>query len=193
MEKVLFLAHTQDDGTLPGIALEALAAAVEMTAKLPGSSLVVGLVGKDVSQAAEAIGSSDCAATAALIGQSGATMVVAPATSRFSRSLPGATQRLGGRIETHVSGLEVVDGVIRVQRWYYRQRMVATQTRVQRPWVLVIDGGVFAPWAGAAAAATVENVAVSLDAAVVRTTVIGVQSGLRNRPTASSTSRMPQI
>ena len=196
MEKVLFLAHTQDDGTLPGIALEALAAAVEMTAKLPGSSLVVGLVGKDVSQAAAAIGScgaggflavtgeqfavsryvSDCAATAALIGQSGATMVVAPATSRFSRSLPGATQRLGGRIETHVSGLEVVDGVIRVQRWYYRQRMVATQTRVQRPWVLVIDGGVFAPWAGAAAAATVENVAVSLDAAVVRTTVIGVQS-----------------
>jgi electron transfer flavoprotein alpha subunit len=196
MEKILYLAHTQDDGTLPGAALEALSAALEVASKLPGSSLVVGLIGKDVKQAADAIGncgataflatigeqfaisrySTDVAAAAALMEKSGATMVIAPATSRFSRALPGAAQRANGRIDTHVSGLEVVDGTVRIQRWYYRQRMVATQTRTQRPWILLIDGGVFAPWAGSAATVTVENVPVSLDESAVRTRVIGVQA-----------------
>ncbi len=196
MEKILYLAHTQDDGTLSGAALEALSAALEITAKLAGATLVAGLVGKDVTQAAAAIGgcgaaaflavsgeqfavsryATDAAAATALIEKSGATIVVAPTTARFSRALPGAAQRLNGRIETHVSGLEVADNSVRVQRWYYRQRMVATQTRTQRPWILVIDSGVFAPWTGSAATASVENVALSLDQAAVRTRVIGIQS-----------------
>ncbi len=196
MEKILLLAHTQDDGTLAPAALEALSAALELKDKLSGSSLVVALFGKDVKPAADSIAScgatsllavtgeqfatsrysSDAAATTALIKKSGATVVVAPTTSRFSRALPGAAQRVGGRIDTHVSGLEVVDGAITIQRWYYRQRMVASQSRATRPWILVVDGGVFAPWAGSSASANVENVAVNLDEAALRTRVIGVQS-----------------
>jgi electron transfer flavoprotein alpha subunit len=110
-------------------------------------------------------------------------MVIAPTTARFSRALPGATRRVNGRIETHVSGLEVVDGVVRIQRWYYRQRMVASQTRSQRPWIMLVDGGVFAPWSGSPATASIENVAVNLDAAALRTRVVGVQSPSSNTQT----------
>lgn len=196
MEKILYLAHTQDDGTLSGAALEALAAAVEVSGKLAGASLTVGLIGKDVKPAADAIAgcgaaaflaisgeqfgvsryATDAAAATALIEKSGATIVIAPTTSRFSRALPGAAQRLNGRIDTHVSGLEVAGDSVKVQRWYYRQRMVATQTRAQRPWILVVDSGVFPQWQGAAGSVSVENVAVSLDPAAVRTKVIGIQA-----------------
>lgn len=194
MEKILFLAHTQADGTLPTVAREALSAAVDLSRTLGGAPLTVGFIGQEVKvDAVAACGAqkflavtgaefamsryaSDVAAIAALVRQAEATIVVAPTTSRFSRALPGAAQRLSGRIETHVSGLEVINGVPQIQRWYYRQRMVATQTRTQRPWFLVIDGGVFAPWTGAPGTATIENVAVPLDAGCTRTQVIGVQS-----------------
>jgi len=194
MEKILFLAHTEADGTLPNAAREALSAAVGLAEKLPGASLAVALVGGDTQPAADVVAAcsaarflavtgeefsvsryaTDAAAVEALVRQSGATIVVAPTTSRFSRSLPGAVQRLGGRIETHVSGLDVADGTVRVQRWYYRQRMVGTLTRSQRPWFLVVDAGVFPAWQGAAGTAAVEAVAVSLPQ--VRTKVVGVQS-----------------
>lgn len=203
MEKILFLAHTQPDGILPNVAREALSAAVDICRKLESSSLTVGLFGQDVKPAADAIAAcgaadflavngpeftdsrytTDAAAIEALVRKSGATIVVAPATSRISRSIAGAAQRVNGRIETHVSGLEVENGVIRVQRWYYRQRMVATQTRSQRPWFLVVDGGVFAPWAGASGAATLENVQVQLGASGTRTKVIGTQSPSVNTQT----------
>jgi electron transfer flavoprotein alpha subunit len=194
MEKILFLGHTQADGTLPTVAREALSAAVELARTLGAAPLTVGLIGQEVN--ADAVATcgaqrflavtgaefavsryaSDVAACAALVQQAEATIVVAPTTARFSRALPGAAQRLSGRIETHVSGLEVVNGIPQIQRWYYRQRMVATQTRTQRPWFLVIDGGVFAPWAGTPGTAAIENVAVQLDASCTRTQVIGVQS-----------------
>ena len=45
---------------------------------------------------------SDTAALEAICRASGATIVVAPATSRFNRAIPGVTQRLGGRIDTHI-------------------------------------------------------------------------------------------
>lgn len=196
MEHILFLAHTQADGSLPKVAGEALAAAVALSRQLDGATLAVGLIGQEVKPAADAVAAcgaqrflavageafaasryaSDVAAVTALVRQTEATLIVAPTTSRFSRALPGAAQRLQGRIDTHVSGLEVVDGAPRVQRWYYRQRMVATQTRTQRPWLLLIDGGVFAPWSGAPATAALESVTVALDASCTRTRVVGVQS-----------------
>src|SRR6266568_3587801 len=137
MEKILFLAHTQADGTLPNAAREALFAAVDLARGIAGSSLAVGLIGGEVKPAADAVAAcgaarflavagaefavsrsaSDIAAVEALVRETQATLVVAPTTSRFSRALPGAVQRLQGRIETHVSGLEVADGQLRVQRW----------------------------------------------------------------------------
>lgn len=194
MEKILFLAHTQDDGSLPAVALEALTAAVELAAKLPGAVLSVGLLGGDVAAAANAIAgcgagtflavsgepfavsryATDAAAATALIKQSGATLVVAPTTARFARALPGAAQRVGGAIDTHVSGLEVAGDSVKIQRWYYRQRMVATQSRSSRPWMLLVDGGVFTPWSGAAGSAALEAVNVGVDG--VRTRVVGIQA-----------------
>ncbi len=206
MEKILFLAHTQPDGALPNAAREALSAAVELCGKLSGATLAVGLIGREVKPAADAIAgcgaarflavsgadfadsryASDAAAAEALARETQATLVVAPTTSRFSRSLPGAVQRLQGRIETHVSGLDVAGETIQVQRWYYRQRMVATLTRSQRPWFLVVDGGVFSPWQGAPGAATLDTIAVNLGEECARTRVIGVQS-----PSASTQTIRP--
>jgi electron transfer flavoprotein alpha subunit len=203
MEKILFLAHTEADGSLPNVAREALNAAVDLSRKLPGASLAVGLVGRDAKTAADTVAAcgaarflavtgdefaasryaSDVAAVAAMVRESQATLVLAPTTSRFSRSLPGVVHRCGGRIETHVSGLEAGDDTIKVQRWYYRQRMVATLTRTQRPWFLVIDGGVFPPWQGAAGDAALENLAVGLPESATRTRVVGVQSPSANTQT----------
>lgn len=206
MEKILFLAHTNTDGTLPNVAREALSAAVDLTRQL-ASSLAVGLIGQEVKPAADAIAScgatsflavtgaefadsryaSDAAAIAVLVRQAGATLIVAPTTSRFSRAIPGVVQRLQGRVETHVSGLDVADGKIQVQRWYYRQRMVATMTRSQRPWFLVVDAGVFSPWQGEAGSASLENVATEIPESCTRTRVIGVQS-----PSASTQTIRPE-
>jgi electron transfer flavoprotein alpha subunit len=196
MEKILYLAHTQIDGSLPSAAWEVLNAAVELSQKLQGTTLSVGLIGQEVQSAADSIAScgasrflavegeefafsryaSDVAAVEALVRQTDATLILAPTTSRFSRSLPGATQRLQGRIETHVSGLNLSGEALQIQRWYYRQRMVATLTRIQRPWFLVIDSGVFKPWQGQAGEASLENVVVSLPEGFKRTQVIGVQA-----------------
>jgi electron transfer flavoprotein alpha subunit len=196
MEKILFIAHTQADGTLPNVAREALSAALELTGKISGSTLGVGLFGKDIKGAADSIAgcgaatilgvsgeqfaesryATDAAAIAALARQAGATIVVTPTTSRIARAVAGAAQRLNGRIDTHVSGLDVADGAPRLQRWYYRQRMVATQSRSQRPWFLVVDGGVFPAWSGAAGSAAVENIAVPEAECATRTQVVGIQS-----------------
>jgi electron transfer flavoprotein alpha subunit len=196
METILFLSHTNADGTLANAAREALSAAVDLAAKLSGSTLTVGLFGGDCVAAADSIAAcgagrylavcgaefadsrygSDVDAMEALVRESGATLIIAPTTSRISRAIPGVVQRLKGRIETHVSGLIAADGTLAIQRWYYRQRMVATMTRPQRPWFLVIDQGVFPAWQGEAGKAALESVTVTLGEGSTRTRVEGVQA-----------------
>jgi len=196
MDKILLLAHTQDDGTLPKGAYESLNAALKLAADLGGAALTVGLLGGDVQSAADSLAacgaasilavsgadfatsrySSDTVAVEALVKEAAPTLVLAPASSRFSRCLPGAAYRCDGRIETHITGIEVVDGTVQVQRWYYRQRMVATLSRAQRPWFLVIDSGVFEPWQGAAGSADVKTLGVAVDDSRRRTRVVGVQT-----------------
>ena len=189
MDSVLFLAFTESDGSLAKPALEALAAA-----KSFGGELAIGLIGREVQAAANQVAgcgasrflgvagsdfaesryTTDAAAAEALARASGALIVVTAGTSRANRVMAGVAHRLGGRAETHVSGITVEGGKIRVSRWYYRQRMEAVIERAQRPWVLVIDPGVAAQWTGAAGTATVESVAVPLPE--VRSRVTGVQS-----------------
>ena len=53
METILFLAHTEGDGSLSKAALEVLGAAVALSRELPGANLAAGLVtgldgGRDV-------------------------------------------------------------------------------------------------------------------------------------------------
>jgi electron transfer flavoprotein alpha subunit len=195
-ESILFLAHT-DDGALSKASLEALGAAVDLSAKI-GAPLVAGLTGAGVQKAADAIAAcgaarllavegdmfaqaryaTDAAAADAIARAAGATIVIAPHTSRWARALPGAAYRLGGRADTHVTGIDAAEGQVSVSRWYYRQRMEAVQSRGERPWVILLDPGCHAPWSwtGAAGAASVERVAVDLPAGQVRSRVTGIEA-----------------
>lgn len=196
METILLLAHTEADGSLAKSTREALHAAATLHKSLTGSKLVVGLVGENVQAAANSIAAcpatkyfgvsgadfaqpryaTDAAAAEAICKAGGATIVVAPATLRFARCLAGVAQRLGGRVDTHVTGVVAADGKISVNRWYYRQRMEGTLTRAQRPWLLGIDPGSQDACQCAGGTATVENIAVQLPDACKRTTVTGVRA-----------------
>jgi electron transfer flavoprotein alpha subunit len=189
MEPILVLAHTEADGTLAKPALEALTAALAL-----GGPVTVGLAGAAAQAAAgqvaacgaarflavtgEAFAQSryatDAAAAEALCRASGAAIVVAPATPRWARALPGVACRLGGRVDTHATVLAMRNDVPAVTRWFYRQRMEAVLTRTQRPWIVLLDSGCAAPWSGQAGSAVVETVAA--EAPPTRTTVTGVQA-----------------
>ncbi len=194
METILFLAHTETDGSLTKAALESLGAAKTLATSLGGSTFIVGLVGSDVQAAASQIAScgasrflgvagpefaqpryaSDIVAVEALGKAAAASIIVGPATSRWNRVMSGAAKRLGGRIDTHATALGASDGKLSVTRWYYRQRMEGVLTRTQRPWIILLESGCSAPFAGAVGTATVELVATQLPA--LRTTVTGVQA-----------------
>jgi electron transfer flavoprotein alpha subunit len=196
METILFLAHTESDGSLAKPALEALGAAKAVAGSCGEAPLLVALVGAEVQAAANAVAgcgaarclgvsapdfeearyASDVAASEALCKAASATVVIAPGTSRWCRVLPGVAQRLGGRVDTHVTGISAAEGSLSVTRWYYRQRMEATLTRTRRPWIVVLDPGCHTPWTGKAGTAAVEPVAVDLPEACRRTTVTGVQA-----------------
>lgn len=206
METLLVLLHTESDGTLGRPALETLGAATGLAAALGNSPVIVGLVGETVQPAADSIATcgatrflavagpefaqaryaTDAAAAEAIARQVQPSLVLAPATSRWNRVLPGVTHRLGGRVDTHVAAVAAESGAPTIQRWYYRQRMEASIRRVQRPWLLLLDPGTQAPWQGAAATATVEMVAVALDASHQRTKVTG-----RREPAADAQTIRP--
>jgi electron transfer flavoprotein alpha subunit len=196
METILLLAHTEADGSLAKPALEALGAAKALACSLTGSALVVGLLGEQVQPAANQIATcgaaqflgvtgpdfaqsryaTDAAAAEALVKAAQAGIVIAPATARFNRVLAGVAQRLGGRADTHVTGVAVADGKLSVNRWYYRQRMETVLQRTQRPWFILVDPGSQTAWQGVAGSATVEAVVVNLPESCQRTTVLGVRA-----------------
>src|ERR1017187_3979600 len=104
MDTILFLAQTEEDGTLGNPAMEALGAAVELNQALSGT-LVAALYGAKVQPAADAIANcgasrflavagedfasaryaTDAAACEALMRAAQATLVITAATSRSSR------------------------------------------------------------------------------------------------------------
>jgi len=195
METILLLAHTETDGLFAKSAREALHVAATLHKSLAGSTLLIGLVGENVQAAANSIAASpvtkyfgvtgtefsqsryatDAAAAEAICKAAQATIVVAPATSRWARVLPGVAQRLGGRADTHVTGVAAADGKISVNRWYYRQRMEGALTRTQRPWILGIDPGSQTPCECGAGTASVEMVPVNVTDTAKRTTVVGIR------------------
>ena len=203
METLLCLLHTEPDGSLARPALETLAATKELATALRGAVLDVGLFGADVAAAADAIATcgarrflgvagadfasaryaSDAAAAEALVRASSATLVLAPQTSRLARVLAGVAQRVGSRVDTHVTGAAVKDGSVAVDRFYYRQRIEATLVRKQRPWIIGMDAGCNAPWAGPPTKAKVEVVPVTLPP--LRTRV----EGFRNPAAGEQTIR----
>jgi len=183
--KVLFLAHTEADGSLGKAACEALTAAKNL-----GGELHVGLYGAEVQKAADQIAAcgaakfygvagadfatarygSDAAACEAIAKAAGAELIVMPSTSRASRVAAGVAQRLGAVVDTRLTGLEAAGGKIVGTRWFYRQRMLGKIERDARPWLVTVDSGCFAAFEGAGSA-SVEAVSASVTS---RTTVTGV-------------------
>ena len=200
-QSILFLAHISEAGnTLPKSSYEVLGVAVKLTKQL-GSILTIGLIGEDVTAAAETISAagadrilavsgpdfataryaSDAAAAEAICRAAGADLILAPATSRFARVLPGVAHRLNGCVDTHVTALEAVNGELRATRWYYRQRIEAVIRRDTRPWIVLLESGCEAAWVitastGPLGAAKVEQIPVTLPQAATRTVVSGVRA-----------------
>jgi electron transfer flavoprotein alpha subunit len=195
MERILFLAHSETDGSLAKPALETLGAVRALAAALGGAPLVVGLTGAEVQPGADFIAgcgaaeilavtgpdfgpsryATDAAAAEALCRATQATLVVVPATSRWNRVIAGVAQRLGGRVDSHVTGLAADGGTVSVSRWYYRQRMEATLRRATRPWFILVEPGSQPPWQGQPGAADVRAVPVPVTEACKRTTVLGTR------------------
>jgi electron transfer flavoprotein alpha subunit len=196
----LFLAHTEPDGTLAKSALEALAATRQLAAS-HGTPWIVGIIGETTGPAADAIATcgasrfltisgpefsqaryaTDAAAAEALCRAAAATLVTVPATSRWNRVLPGVAHRLGGRADTHITGLTVSNGQTHVSRWFYRQRMEAGFTRATRPWLLALEGGIAPAWQGAAGSANAEAITLTLPAP--RTQVTGFEAPAADQQT----------
>jgi len=195
MEKILLLLHTDENGALSKAAYEAVESARGLACALAGSTWSVGLVGSEVQDSANAIAScgtgrflgvageefgparyaTDAAAAEALAKVTEATLILAPATSRWQRALPGVAARVGGAVDTHIAALAVQDGRLSAHRWYYRQRIEAVQTRQARPWILLLDSSGNA-WSGEAGEASVETVAVETPETLRRTTVEGMRA-----------------
>ncbi|MEI6032772.1 MAG: electron transfer flavoprotein subunit alpha [Verrucomicrobiae bacterium] len=189
METILFLSPA--DAAHSKNSLEALAAAKQLASSL-GTTFSVGLWGE--SPQADAIATcgaakffvvagaefsqpryaTDAAAAEALARAAGATIVVGPACSRWNRILAGVAHRLGGRSDSHVTGLSISEGAPAIARWYYRQRMEGILSRTQRPWVLAVESGIAPAWTGAPGSAEVEAVACA--PAGVRTKVAGIET-----------------
>jgi electron transfer flavoprotein alpha subunit len=192
----LIILHTESDGTLSKLSLEALAAIIQL-----GSPFTVGIIGENPNPAAESIAtcgaakfhavsgpefaqatySTDAAAAEAICRAVNAELITVPATSRWNRVLPGVAHRLGGKADTHITGLSVIDGKPQATRWFYRQRMEAVFTRSTRPWLLALEGGIAPAWNGAAGSANVES--VSLSTPVSRTKVIGFEAPASDQQT----------
>lgn len=190
METILFLAHTEPDGTLGKFSFETLGAAVDLKQTL-GAELAVGLYGASTQPAADSIAScgvkaffavtgdafataryaTDAAACEALIRASAATVVIAASTSRNARVMAGVAHRLGGCIDTHVTSIGAEQDAAVVTRWFYRQRVEGSLTRTHRPWILLLDPGSHAAWTGEKGMAAV--VPVNVPEIVARTTVRG--------------------
>ena len=199
MEKLLVLTHVDESGTaLTKASLESVAAAVEFAGEL-GASLTIGIVGAQSAAAAQQLAgaaarvlavsgeafaqaryASDAAACEALVRAAEATIVFAPASSRFDRVAPGVAYRLGGFTDTHITSLAKGE-TLEATRWYYRQRVEAVVRRETRPWFLLLEAGTRAAWTPTGSASEVETVSVTLPA--MRTNVTGVRAPKQDEQT----------
>ena len=192
MENILFLAHSEADGTLSTAALEALGAAVELKQARNGT-LAVALYGAQIQSAADSISAcgaqrflavcgeefatarhaTDAAACEALVRASGATIIIAAASSRNSRVMGALAHRVRGCVDTHVTDVTASSGAPVVTRWFYRQRIEGSLTRTQRPWILLLDPGVCSAWQGTPGSITPELIDVPISDSLRRTSVRG--------------------
>jgi electron transfer flavoprotein alpha subunit len=206
MESILVLTHADENGrALTRASLEAVTAGKELAARL-SASLTIGIVAVDAPAAASSLGAAgvrvlavsgegfaqaryatDAAACEALCRAAQATIVVAPASSRFARVAAGVTHRLGGVIDTHITAIGG-DATVEATRWFYRQRVEGVISREARPWFLLLDAGTHSAFAEAPAPVDVEQVPVELPAS--RTTVTGFRTPAQDAQTIRPDAKM---
>jgi electron transfer flavoprotein alpha subunit len=192
MESILVLTHADESGSaLTKASLEAVTAGIDLAARL-SAPLTIGIIAAEAAAAASSLPSggarllavsgdafaqaryaSDAAAAEALQRAANATIVLAPGTARFTRIMAGVAHRLGGFVDTHITALSGTEK-IEASRWFYRQRIEAVLSRDARPWLLLLDAGTHAAYAGASGTAQIENISVELPAQ--RTTVNGFRA-----------------
>jgi electron transfer flavoprotein alpha subunit len=205
MENILVLTHVDETGcALTRTSLEAVSAGIDLAARL-SAPLAIGVIAADASAAnalaatgakllavyGEAVAQpryiTDAAACEALCRVANATIVLVPAGARFSRVAAGVAYRLGGVVDTHLTAIGGGD-TIEATRWFYRQRVEAVLARSTRPWLMVLDAGTHAAYAGAAGTANVEQIAIEFPAA--RTTVSGIRAPKQDEQTIRPDARM---
>jgi electron transfer flavoprotein alpha subunit len=206
MEKLLVLTHVDECGVaLTAASLESVAAGVEF-ASATGATLIIGIVGAETNAATSAVAGaasrvlavsgepfaqaryiSDAAACEALCRAAEATIVFAPASSRFARVMPGVAYRLGGFSDTHITALAKGE-TLEASRWYYRQRVEAVVRRDTRPWFLLLEAGTREAWKAASGQTEVEEVAVPLPS--LRTTVSGLRAPKQDEQTIRPEAKM---
>jgi electron transfer flavoprotein alpha subunit len=192
MENILILLHVEEAGSsLPRSAFEVIAAGFELGKNL-NAPLTIGIIGDGAREAAESVSgtgapiltvsgpefsqpryASDAAAVEALCKKAEATLLLAPATSRFNRVLPGVAHRLQGCVDTHVTAIDSSHG-LSVTRWFYKQRIEGQLKRTARPWFVLLEAGIRPEWRGAPAATKIEAVEVIVP--VSRTRVLGIRA-----------------
>jgi electron transfer flavoprotein alpha subunit len=186
------LTHADETGAaLTRASLEAVTAGKELAARL-SASLTIGIVAVDATNLAKTLAfagsrllavsgeaftqaryATDAAACEALCRAANATIVLAPGSSRITRVAAGVAHRLGGFIDTHITGIGGAEAV-EATRWFYRQRVEGVLSRDARPWFLLLDAGTHAAFSGEPGTEQVEEVAVQLPA--IRTTVSGLRA-----------------
>ena len=206
MESILVLTHVDESGSaLTRSSLEVVTAGKDLASRL-SASVAVGIIASNSTEAAEVLASAearllavygelfgqpryatDAAACEALCRAAQATIVLAASGSRFARVAAGVAHRLGGAIDTHINGVIHGDS-IQVTRWFYRQRVEAVLSRAARPWFLLLDSGVYTPFAGAPGTVSLERVSVDLPA--IRTTVTGLRTPSKDAETIRPDAKM---
>lgn len=206
METILVLTCVDETGSaLTPASLEAVSAGSNLATRL-SASLAIGIVAADATAAAGILASagarllavsgetfaqaryaSDAAACEALCRTAQASIVIAPASSRFARVAAGVAHRLGGVIDTHITAIAGTDS-IEATRWFYRQRIEAVIGRDVRPWFLLLDPGTHAAFSGTPGPIEVERVPVELPS--LRTTVTGVRAPALDAQTIRPDARM---
>jgi len=196
MERILVLTHVVDQGAaLTKASLEAVTVGRELATRL-SAPLLIGIVGTDTASAAATLSAtgarlltvsgepfaqprygSDTAACEAICRMAEATIVLAPASSRFVRVAAALAHRLGGLVDTHITALSGTD-TVDATRWFYRQRVEAVISRETRPWFLLLDAGTHTAYSPEQDADLVKSLAEPIDVQLPtqRTTVVGLRS-----------------
>ena len=196
METILVLTHADESGSaLTKASLEAVTAGLDLAARL-AAPLTIGIVAENPQPLAKGLPcaalavsgspyaqprfSTDAAACTALCLAAKATIVLAPASSRFTRIMASVAHRMSGLIDTHITALSGTD-TLEATRWFYRQRIEAVLTRQARPWFLLLDPGTNPAYASEPGSAPMEEITVELP--TTNTTVTGLRAPEQSQQT----------